>query len=83
MWLEEIAVKRSVSCNFNKGAMVRPLHGLVLHIQQGTEAGTYSWFNQSRAKVSAHFGNPKLGSAIRSWAIWSSLWTSTTRHGRR
>ncbi len=61
MWIDDIAVKKPVSHNFNKGAMIRPLHGLVLHIQQGTEAGTYSWFNQSRAKVSAHFGNPKTG----------------------
>lgn len=61
MWLEDIAVKRPISHNFNTGGMIRPFHGLVLHIQQGTEEGTFSWFNQSRAKVSAHFGNPKHG----------------------
>lgn len=61
MWLEDIAVKRPISSNFNKGGMIRPFHGLVLHIEQGTEEGTFSWFNQSKAKASAHFGNPKLG----------------------
>ncbi len=61
MFLETIANKRAVSANFTKGGMMRPIRGLVLHIQQGTEAGTFSWFNNSKAKVSAHFGNPKQG----------------------
>jgi hypothetical protein len=41
--------------------MNKPLHGLVLHIQQGKEAGTFGWFNNPKSKVSAHFGNPKRG----------------------
>ncbi len=61
MWLTDIAVKRPISHNFNTGGMIRPIHGLVLHIEQGTEAGTFSWFNQSQAQSSAHFGNPKHG----------------------
>lgn len=61
MWLEDIAVKRAISHNFNVGGMIRPFHGLVLHIEQGTEEGTFSWFNKSQAKASAHFGNPKHG----------------------
>jgi hypothetical protein len=35
--------------------------GLVLHIQQGTEAGTDAWFHNPSSQVSAHFGNPKQG----------------------
>jgi hypothetical protein len=34
---------------------------LVLHIQEGTESGTRSWFNDPKAKASSHFGNPKHG----------------------
>jgi hypothetical protein len=46
--------------------MVRPFHGLVLHIEQGTEAGTDSWFHNKSSQVSAHFGNPKTG-ALDQW----------------
>jgi hypothetical protein len=45
----------------NSGGMVRPFQGLVLHIEQGTEDGTNSWFHNPDAQVSAHFGNPKSG----------------------
>jgi hypothetical protein len=41
------AVKRKISHNFTKGGMIRPLHGLVLHIEEGTEAGTRAWFNMT------------------------------------
>lgn len=47
--------------NCNVGAMVRPFQGLVLHIQEGTESGTDSWFHNPASQVSAHFGNPKTG----------------------
>jgi len=36
--------------------------GLVLHVQQGTEAGTDSWFHNPASQVSAHFGAAKDGS---------------------
>jgi hypothetical protein len=47
--------------NMNSGGMVRPFQGLVLHIEQGTESGTDTWFHNPAAQVSAHFGNPKSG----------------------
>lgn len=47
--------------NCNAGGMVRPFQGLVLHIQEGTENGTDSWFHNPASQVSAHFGNPKTG----------------------
>lgn len=37
------------------------VHGLVLHIQQGTESGSESWFKDPAAQASAHFLNPKTG----------------------
>jgi hypothetical protein len=61
MWLTEIADKRPISHNFTKGGLVKPVHGLVLHIQEGTEEGTFSWFNSTKSKASSHFGNPKHG----------------------
>jgi len=61
MWITDIAVPRPIGANFTHGGMVEPIHGIVLHIQQGTEDGTYSWFNNPKSKASAHFGNPKHG----------------------
>jgi hypothetical protein len=49
--------------NMNTGGMVRPLRGLVLHIQEGTEAGTDATFHDPNLANprSAHFGNPQAG----------------------
>lgn len=51
------------------------VHGLVLHIQEGTEAGSEAWFTNPQAQASAHFLNPKQGglrqlvdTADASWA---------------
>ena len=45
----------------NHGGPIGPIHGLVLHIQEGSEAGTDAWFHNPASKVSAHFGNPRTG----------------------
>ena len=45
----------------NQGGAMGPIKGLVLHIQEGSEAGTDAWFHNPSSKVSAHFGNPKSG----------------------
>lgn len=45
----------------NQGGAMGPIYGLVLHIQEGSEAGTDAWFHNPSSKVSAHFGNPKSG----------------------
>lgn len=45
----------------NQGGSMGPILGLVLHIQEGSEAGTDAWFHNPTSKVSAHFGNPKSG----------------------
>ncbi len=60
-WVTDVAVTRAISHNFLRGGMHKPLHGLVLHIMQGTENGTFGWFNSAASRVSAHFGNPKRG----------------------
>ncbi len=41
--------------------MQRPIRGLILHIEEGSEIGTDAWFHQDEAQASAHFGNPKNG----------------------
>jgi hypothetical protein len=35
--------------------------GLVLHIQDGTESGTESWFKNPSSQASSHFLNPRSG----------------------
>lgn len=45
----------------NVGGDMAAHHGLVLHIQEGTESGTDAWVHNPASKVSAHFGNPKIG----------------------
>lgn len=35
---------------------------VVLHVEEGTEAGTRSWFGETRSQASAHFGVAKDGS---------------------
>jgi len=37
------------------------VRGLVLHIQQGTEAGSEAWFKNPKSQASSHFLNPKTG----------------------
>lgn len=50
----------------------------MLHIEQGSEAGTDGWFHNSAAQVSAHFGVSKAGALQqcvdtndKAWAITS------------
>lgn len=64
--------------------------GLVLHIQEGTEAGTDAWFHNPASEVSAHFGNPKSGqldqwvdTADKAWAevAGNPNWVSVENEG--
>ena len=47
--------------NKTPNGIQRPLMGLVLHIEQGSEASANAWFHNIKAQASAHFGNPKTG----------------------
>lgn len=47
--------------NRTVNGMRRPILGLVLHIQQGTEAGSEAWLKNPKSKASAHFLNPRVG----------------------
>lgn len=66
------------------------VYGIVLHIQQGTEAGTESWQRNPAAQVSSHFLLPKVGrarqmvdTADRSWcqADGNNHWLSLECEG--
>ena len=48
------------SPNITVGGML-DWHLFALHVEQGTEVGTISWFNQGRSQVSAHFSIGKDG----------------------
>jgi hypothetical protein len=64
--------------------------GLILHIQQGTEAGTDSWFHNPASQVSAHFGAAKDGT-LDQWVdtddeAWAEIagnpfWVSVEEEG--
>ena len=45
---------RPIDCNFTRGENTPRL--LIVHIMQGTLAGTDSWFRQDAASASSHFG---------------------------
>jgi len=75
--------------NYTPGGM-RGVLGLVLHIQEGSEAGTDAWFHNPASQVSAHFGNPKTGkldqwvdTADRAWAevAGNPWWISVENEG--
>jgi peptidoglycan hydrolase-like protein with peptidoglycan-binding domain len=66
------------------------VHGLVLHIQEGTEAGSEAWFRNPDAQASSHFLNPKSGNlrqlvdtANRAWAEMAGNrhWLSVENEG--
>jgi len=70
--------------------MNHPVMGLVLHIEEGSEAGTSGWFHNPQAQVSAHFGVSKDGKLQqwvdtndKAWAITSGdrYWKSVENEG--
>lgn len=67
------------------------VHGLVLHIQQGTEAGTEAWQRNPASQVSSTFLAPKAGrprqmvdTADRAWTqvAGNSHWHSSENEGK-
>lgn len=49
------AQRRPISVNYSAGT-AEPNRLLVVHVMQGSLAGTDSWFRNAAAQVSAHFG---------------------------
>lgn len=55
------------------GGFQRPAHGVVLHIMDGSLAGTDSWFHESQAQSSSDYGVGKDGT-IYQWVDWTKDW---------
>lgn len=49
-----IVIPKFISVNFSKGRTYKPL-AIVIHTQVGSQGGTYNWFNNPAAQVSAHY----------------------------
>lgn len=50
--------------NHSKGRS-RPVDMLVIHVMEGTMAGTLSWFRNPAAQVSAHYGISRAGEVVQ------------------
>jgi hypothetical protein len=52
--------------------------GVVVHIQQGTEAGTEAWQNNPASQVSSHFLSPKVGRGRQMVDTQDKAWAEAT-----
>lgn len=80
---------RPIPINYTKGGQTS-VRGVVVHIMAGTLAGTDSWFRNSKAKASSHFGTGRSGAlyqwvdtADRAWAQadGNTSWLSVENEG--
>jgi hypothetical protein len=70
---------RPISVNYQSGGNTPRF--LILHVMQGTLAGTDSWFRNGAAQVSAHFGVGKDGTVIQ-WVSTSDIaWHAADANG--
>ncbi|MFC3996272.1 N-acetylmuramoyl-L-alanine amidase [Nocardiopsis sediminis] len=58
------AIWRPIPVNYNSGGISPRI--VVVHLMAGTLTGTDSWFRQSRARASSHFGTGK-GGTLYQW----------------
>ncbi|MFE9256513.1 peptidoglycan-binding protein [Streptomyces sp. NPDC006879] len=81
---------RPIPRNYTKGGQ-KSVRGVVIHIMDGTLAGTDSWFRNSAARASSHFGTGRNGdlyqwvdTADRAWAQagGNTDWLSIENEGR-
>lgn len=84
------ATWRPIPINYTNNGQ-SSVRGVVVHIMAGTLAGTDSWFRNSRAQASSHFGTGKTGALYqwvdtsdRAWAQASgnSSWLSVENEGK-
>ncbi|MFE4057392.1 peptidoglycan-binding protein [Streptomyces sp. NPDC059096] len=84
------ATWRPIPINYTDGGQDE-VRGVVVHIMAGTLSGTDSWFRNSKAKSSSHFGTGKSGTlyqwvdtADRAWAqaAGNSAWLSVENEGK-
>ncbi|MEU9388679.1 peptidoglycan-binding protein [Streptomyces sp. NPDC048324] len=84
------ATWRPIPRNFTDGGQ-DAVYGVVIHIMDGTLAGTDSWFRNSGAQASSHFGTGRSGqlyqwvdTSDRAWAQagGNRTWLSIENEGR-
>ncbi|MFF8473875.1 N-acetylmuramoyl-L-alanine amidase [Streptomyces sp. NPDC015414] len=84
------ATWRPIPVNFTANGQ-EAVYGVVVHIMAGTLAGTDSWFRNSKAQASSHFGTGKAGALYqwvdtkdRAWAQASGnrTWISVENEGQ-
>lgn len=74
------ATWRPIPTNYTRGGQ-SSVRGVVVHIMAGTLAGTDSWFRNSRARASSHFGTGK-GGALYQWVDTSDrAWAQAAGNG--
>jgi|GEM_PF-5616035 len=65
----------------NVGGAMTEYRLFVIHIQDGSEAGSDAWIHNPAAQVSAHFGNPKTGKPDQ-WVDTSQVaWAEAAYNG--
>lgn len=55
------------------GGFVRPAHGCVVHIMDGSLVGTDGWFHNPKAQASSDYGVGKNGPTYQ-WVDWTTNW---------
>ncbi|MDT3395601.1 peptidoglycan-binding domain-containing protein [Streptomyces sp. B1866] len=84
------AAWRPIPVNHTRGGQ-QSVHGVVVHIMDGSYGGTDSWFRNPDAEASAHFGTSRAGAlcqwvdtADRAWAQagGNRTWLSVENEGR-
>ncbi|MFD5873704.1 peptidoglycan-binding protein [Streptomyces sp. NPDC060322] len=84
------ATWRPIPINYTDGGQAE-VRGVVVHIMAGTLSGTDSWFRNSKARASSHFGTGKAGALYqwvdtsdRAWAqaAGNSAWLSVENEGQ-
>lgn len=65
----------------NEGGSMSEARGLVLHIQEGTQAGSLAWSKNPASEVSAHFYVAKDGSVAQLVDTATVAWTQANGNG--
>ncbi|MFE9340878.1 N-acetylmuramoyl-L-alanine amidase [Streptomyces sp. NPDC007063] len=74
------ATWRPIAVNFTNNGQAE-VRGVVVHIMAGTLSGTDSWFRNSKARASSHFGTGK-GGALYQWVDTSDrAWAQAAGNG--
>ena len=73
----DYATQHILQTNFKTGGVLAH-QGIVLHIMQGSLAGTLSWFNNPHAQASSHFGCGKDGTLYQFVDTDNMAWTEVS-----